>query len=95
MVFQGVIFDSASFPGENRPKNDFEIFFAKRRKLFEPLYRVKGGPKCVFSGLFSLLSSFLARKCPKNLFEILDIFWSQTPSTPLEMVQNGFPSSYF
>ena len=32
-----------------------KFFLPKGWKLFEPLYRVKGGPKCVFSGLFSLL----------------------------------------
>ena len=30
MVFQGVIFDSVSITGENRPKNDLEIFLAER-----------------------------------------------------------------
>ena len=46
-------------------------------------YRVKGGPKCGFWGFYSVFYSFLTRKCPKNHFEIFDIFWSQTPCTPL------------
>ena len=36
-------------------KIDFEIFGAKGWKLFEPLFRVKGGLKCGFGGLFSFL----------------------------------------
>ena len=44
-------------------------------------YRVKGGPKCGFWGFYSVFYSFLTRKCPKNHFEIFDIFLSQTPWT--------------
>ena len=51
-------------------KNDFEIFWLKGWKVFEPHYRVKGGPKCGFWGFYSVFYSFLTRKCPKNHFEI-------------------------
>ena len=55
-------------------KNNFWIFWLKRQKRFWPLDRVKGGPKCVFSGIYSVFYSFLARKCSNNHFEIFDIF---------------------
>ena len=93
--FKGLFLIQHPFLVRTGQKNDFEIFFAKRRKLFEPLYRVKGGSKCVFSGLFSLLYSFLARKCPKNHFEIFDIFWSQTPCTPLRSSKMVFQGVIF
>ena len=55
-------------------KNNFWIFWLKWQKRFWPLDRVKGGPKCVFSGIYSVFYSFLARKCSNNHFEIFDIF---------------------
>ena len=75
-MFFGVIFDSAPILMRTNQKNDFGIFWLKRQKLFLPLNWVKGGPKCVFSGFYSVFYSFLAKKFSKNHFEIFDGFWS-------------------
>ena len=54
-----------------------KFFWLKGWKVFQPHYRVKGGPKCGFWGLYSVFYSFLTRKCPKNHFQIFDIFWNE------------------
>ena len=76
-------------------KNDFKILWLKGWKVFKPHYRVKGGPKCGFWGFHSVFYSFLTRKCPKNHFEIFDIFWSQTPCTPLRSSKMVFQGVIF
>ena len=94
MVFQGVIFDSVSITGENRPKNDFEIFWMKQQNLFWPLYGEKGWSKMRFSGV--ILASILisGQKMPKKPLKFLR-FCGPGPPHSSEIVQNDFPRGNF
>ena len=55
---------------EKAKKRTLKFFGPKGWKVFEPHYRVKGGPKCGFWGFYSVFYSSLNRKCQKNHFEI-------------------------
>ena len=48
---------------EQAKKMTLKFFWLKGWKVFEPHYRVKGGPKCDFWGFYSVFHSILTRKC--------------------------------
>ena len=74
-VFGGFTQFSIHFWPENAQKTTLKFFWPKGLKVFEPHYRVKGGPKCGFLGFYSVFYAFLTRKCPKNHFEFFLAEW--------------------